>query len=178
MIIIWCMVPEIWSTTDVIFCHFDVLPLPSHPENQNSEKMKKTSENIILPICTVDGNHMMYGSRYMELWSMTDKFFVILGHFLSFTPLKTKKIEILKKWWKHKKILSFYTSVTKIMITCHTVPEILCGVWRMEFLFFILGYFLPLYTPNDSKNQNFEKIKKTSGDIILQISTRKYDFMM
>ena len=43
MIIIWCMVPEIWSTTDnflsfwTIFC-----PLPPmDPENQNFEKMKK-----------------------------------------------------------------------------------------------------------------------------------------
>ena len=68
------------------FLSFWPLPLSSHPENQNSEKMKKTTSEdiIILPICTIDGNHMMYGSWYMELWSMTDKFFVILGHFLPF----------------------------------------------------------------------------------------------
>ena len=28
------------------------------------------------------------------------------------------------------------------------------------------GLFLPFYTPNDLKIQNFEKLKKTSGDII------------
>ena len=33
--------------------------------------------------------------------------------------------------------------------------------------FFILGYFLHFYLPNNPENQNFEKMKKTAGDIIL-----------
>ena len=45
------MVPEIWSTTDRIFCHsglfFALLP-PYGPENQNFEKMKKITEDIII----------------------------------------------------------------------------------------------------------------------------------
>ena len=44
------MVPEIWSATD-IFCHsgpfFALLP-PKDSENQNFEKIKKTTENIII----------------------------------------------------------------------------------------------------------------------------------
>ena len=30
-----------------------------------------------------------------------------------------------------------------------------------------LGHFLPFYSPNNLKNQNFEKIKKAAGDIII-----------
>ena len=42
-----------------------------------------------------------------------------------------------------------------------------------------MGYFLPFYPPNSPKNQNFEKMKKTPGDIIiLHMCTKNYDQMM
>ena len=51
MMVIWCIVPEIWSMTDRIFCHFRLffalLP-PNNPENQNFEKMKKNTQDIII----------------------------------------------------------------------------------------------------------------------------------
>ena len=51
-------------------------------------------------------------------------------------------------------------------------------VWQM-WLFLILGYFLPFYSLNSPKNQNFEKMKKISGDIIiLHNCTTNYDQMM
>ena len=60
------MVPEIWSVTDRIFCHFGpffALSPPNNSESQNFEKMKKTPKNIIiLHMCTINENHMMYGS--------------------------------------------------------------------------------------------------------------------
>ena len=40
------------------------------------------------------------------------------------------------------------------------------GARQTEF-FVILDHFLPFYPPNNPENQNFEKIKKTPGDIIL-----------
>ena len=42
-------------------------------------------------------------------------------------------------------------------------PEILSAT---DF-FVILDHFLPFYPPNNLKNQNFEKMKKISGDIII-----------
>ena len=49
-------------------------------------------------------------------------------------------------------------------------------VWRMWLLFFILCYFLPFYTPNNPKNQNFQKIKNKPGDIIiLHNCTKNHD---
>ena len=37
---------------------------------------------------------------------------------------------------------------------------------QTEFLV-ILDHFLPFYPPNNPKNQNFEKLKKRPGDIII-----------
>ena len=37
---------------------------------------------------------------------------------------------------------------------------------RQTKFFVILGYFLPFYPTNYLENQNFEKMKKASGDII------------
>ena len=46
-------------------------------------------------------------------------------------------------------------------------------------IFIILGRFLPFDPPNNPKNQNFEKIKKTPGDIIiLHLPTTNADHMM
>ena len=63
--VIWCMIPEIWSLTDRIFCHFGLffafLP-PNNPENQNFEKKKKHGAIIISHICSKNCNQMMYGS--------------------------------------------------------------------------------------------------------------------
>ena len=47
--------------------------------------------------------------------------------------------------------------------------------------FFISGYFLPftLHPPNDTKNQNFTKMKKAPEDvIILHMCTKNNDYMM
>ena len=47
--------------------------------------------------------------------------------------------------------------------------------WWTEF-FVILDHFLPFYPHNNLKNQNFEKLEKLSGDIIiLQKCTKNHD---
>ena len=59
------MVPEIWSATEffVILEYFLPFYPPIDPENQNFEKMKKTSEHIItFQMYTIHDSHMMYGS--------------------------------------------------------------------------------------------------------------------
>ena len=57
--------------TDTTFCHFGLffafLPPYGPRENQNFEKMKRTPQDIIiLHTCTINDNHMMYGSRDKE----------------------------------------------------------------------------------------------------------------
>ena len=85
--IIWGTVPEIQSETN-FFCHFGpffalYLPLhPNNPENQNFEKIRKASGDvIILNWCNKKHDRMMYAYTDMEC---NRQFFVILGHFLLF----------------------------------------------------------------------------------------------
>ena len=50
-------------------------------------------------------------------------------------------------------------------------------MWQTE-LFVILDHFLLFYLSNKSENQNFEKMKKRPGDIILPVCTLNSDHMM
>ena len=185
MTIIWCMASEIWSTTDIIFCHFGF----SLFQNQNFEKMEiNTWRYYHFTHANYKWHHMMYGSWNMEWVRLFMSFWVI---FSPFTVLPIWKIKILKKWKKmhlnhvyyewqsyhvwslrygaqQKIFLSFWTiicpleisscyrSVAKIMIICYTVPEI----WHlMNIIIFHFGLFLAIFPSIDLKNQNFEKMK-------------------
>ena len=59
MTIIWCMVPEIWSTTGKIFSHWDHC-LSFYWKMKILRK--KTGDIINLHLCAPNDNHMMYGS--------------------------------------------------------------------------------------------------------------------
>ena len=64
------------------FCTLTPHP-PNNPENQNSEKLKKASGDvIILNLRNKKHNHMIYA--YSEMKCDAHNFFVILGHFLLF----------------------------------------------------------------------------------------------
>ena len=62
------MTPESWSATDRIFLILDYflpfyLPPPNNLQNENFEKMKKPTGDItILHKCTINDNHMIFGS--------------------------------------------------------------------------------------------------------------------
>ena len=59
------MVPEIWSTTEnflVILGHFLLFYSANNPKIQNFEKLKMPGDITILHMCTINDNHMMYGS--------------------------------------------------------------------------------------------------------------------
>ena len=142
------MVSVIWSATGRIFCHFRLffahLP-PKNPKNQNSEKRKRLSGDIItLHMCTINDNHMIYGSWDMErdkqyFLSFGTVFFFHLIHgagcncyfsfwaiFSPFTTLTAQTVKNFKKWKKHLELSSFYTCARKILNRQCTVPEIWC----------------------------------------------------
>ena len=111
------MILEIWSTHQTwflsfctIFCHFISLTTPKTKILKNEKK----AGDIILQMCTMNGNHMMYGSWEMERDGQN--FLSFWTFFCPFTPVTTKKIIILKKWKKYQEISSFYKSASKIMI--------------------------------------------------------------
>ena len=109
------------------------------------KKKKKPGDIIILHKCTINDNHMIYGSWDMKCTRQT--FFLILAicHFLPFYLPNNLKNEISKKWKKRLEISSFYTSVPKIMIIGYTVPEI----WQVTdviVIFHFGQFFAPLTT--------------------------------
>ena len=102
--------------------------------------------------------------------------------FYHFTPLIAWKIKIKKKFFKkNPEISSFYTSVSKMVIICYTVPEI----WHTSdvIVIFHFGLFFAIPPPHPpkqpKKSKIFKKIKKMAGDnIILHMCTKNYDQMM
>ena len=106
-------------------------------------------------MCTKNYDLMMYGS-----WNMVRdrcNYFSFWAFFCPFTPLKTQKIIILKKWKKHLEISSFYICVPKITNRWCTVPEIW---WVMDVIIFHFGPFFALLLPNNQKNQCLKRNKK------------------
>ena len=100
--IIWCMLADIWSVTD-IFCHFRPFFSPFTKLLTLKIKIwKKRRAFILLHMCTIYENHKMHGS-----W---DKRQDGRDHLLPFDPNKPKN-QNLKKWKKHLEIISFYTCV-------------------------------------------------------------------
>ena len=97
----WCMVLEIYGVMDKMFCNFGLFfcpftnPALDNHENQNFERMKKTTGDIIWHMCIINEDHMMYGSWDME--HKGHKFLSVWSFFRSFTSLMTQKIKILKK---------------------------------------------------------------------------------
>ena len=104
MTIIWCIVPEIRSTTDRIFCY----------------------SGLFFAIITA--------LNILKKWKQTWRYY----HFTN----------VCHKWQSHHVWFLKY------------------GVQRTT-LFVILDRFLPFYPPNNLKNQNFKKMKKTPSDIII-----------
>ena len=62
-------------------------------------------------MCTINDNHMMYGSWDMECGR--HNFLSFWTIFCPYTPLTTPKIKIFNKWKKKLEISSFYTSLQK-----------------------------------------------------------------
>ena len=92
------------------------------------------------------------------------EFFVILDRFLPFYPPdnpKNQNFEKVKK--KPGDIIISHMHTINDNHRC-MVPEIWSVTGR---IFAVLDCFLPFYTPNNPKNQNFEKIRKKSGDITI-----------
>ena len=133
---VWFLRYGAWQTEFfVILGHFLPFYLPNDPENQNFEMKKNLGDIIILNICTINDNHMVYGS-----WDMEHKKIFCFGPFLTFYPTNNPKNQNFDKTKKkkHLEISSIYISVPKIMIICCTAPEI----WRVMDLIFIFHLWL------------------------------------
>ena len=105
MKIIWCMVPEIWSMTDKIFCPYGLFFALLQPRKSKFSKNKKWAWGIILHKLTINDNNMMYGFSGMK----HDRHFGLFCALLPRQPTKLKFKKILE-------ISSFYPRAPKIII--------------------------------------------------------------
>ena len=120
-------------------------------------KIKMPGDISLLHMCTINEDHMIYASWNIRHDRQT--FSSIWAILCLFTPLTIQKIKILKKY---REELSFYTCILNY-------NHMMYGSWAME----CEGQtFLSFWTifcsfTNNPKNENFEKMKKTPGDIII-----------
>ena len=115
------------------------------------KKMKTaTGDTIILHMCTINDNHMVYGFWDMERdWHNFLWFWTI---FWPFNTLTTKKIKVLKKGEKTLEISLFYTCVPQMIIKWCIVPNI----WsRTKIIFCHFGASVVLWAPSQLKILKF-----------------------
>ena len=126
-------------------------------------------------MCTINQNHMMYGSWDIEHNRYNFSHFKWLFALLHPNNPENQSFEKMKKK-KHLEILSFYTSAPKIMIICYTVPEI----WYMADCYFSSWVTFYHFTPLTAWKIKIKKKKKqSSGDtIILHKCTKNHDHIL
>ena len=95
-----------------------------------------------------------------EIGSLTDRIFYHLTIFCPFNPLTisiitAQKIKIKKKT---KKCLEIYQKLYQ-KLWSYAILFLRYGAWQMQFLFFILGYFLLFYPPPPPLPLTAQKIK-------------------
>ena len=135
-------------------------------KNQNFEKLKNPpGDIIILYICIINGNHMMYG--FWEIECDRQNF---LSFWTVFALLPTCGARKSKFWIKKKKKKNTWRYYHFIYVyhKWQSLDAWLLrhGVQRTEFNV-VLSFFLPFHPCNNQKSQNFVKMKKMHGDTII-----------
>ena len=146
----------------------------SNLKNQNFEKMKNEKNTWRYYHFTyVYQKWQSYDVWFLRYWVRLMEFFCYLGPFFALLPPKqTEK----SKFWKKEKTTWRYYHFKQLYHKrqSYGVWFLTYEAWRTEF-FVILDH----YPSNNTKNQNFEKLKKMPGDIIiLHKCTTNHDHML
>ena len=99
----------------ILGCFLPFYPL-TWPKIKNFKNVKNTPGNvIILQRHTKNHDNMLY--CYWDMLSDgCNCYFSFWATFCPFSPVRTQKMNISKKWKKHLEMSSFYTCAPKIMI--------------------------------------------------------------
>ena len=146
-----------------------------YPKNKIWKKCKNTPGDIILlHICSINEDHMMYGScntrhgkqNFLSFWAI----------FLHLTLLATQKINIFKKM-KKKLWRDYHFTLVYHKWWSYDVWFLRHETQNTIFFVIFNYFFLP---PNNPENQNFEKMeRKKARDItIFHMSTMNDNHMM
>ena len=139
-------------------------PNTPHPEKKTQKigkNEKIVGDIIILHRCTKNHNHELRILRYR----VRDTFFCHFGPFFAllphYWPQKLKFGKNFLKNWRYYPFTHVYHKWRSY------------DVWFLRYearqteFFVILGHYFPFDPPNNPKNQNFEKMKRQPGDIII-----------
>ena len=132
------------------FDHFLSFYSPlQHRKSKSWKKRKKHLEILPFYTCTINENHLMYGSwdRQRE----RQNFF----HFGPFFAFLSQKQPEKSKFWKHEKNLWIYHHFTLVYQKSWSYAMLFLrySAWRMIFIFHF-GLFFVLLPPDSPKNQN------------------------
>ena len=112
---IWCMVPEIWIATDIIFCFsgpfFALLPSYGSRKSKFWKNEKKKNPWKYYDFTKVYYKWQSYDVWFLRYGVQRTEHFVILDCFLPFYPPNPKN-QNFEKIKTHLEILSFETGVT------------------------------------------------------------------
>ena len=132
---------------------------------------KKPWDIIILHLHTTNDDHIMYGS-----WDTDHDRQKNVCHFRLFSALLLLKPR-KSKFCKKEKNAWRYHHFTQVYHKCQSYDA-----WFLRYevqqtnFFVILSHFLPFYHNNNPNNQNFDKLKKMPGYIIiLHRCTKNHD---
>ena len=112
------------------------------------------------------------------LWYRVQK--TVFCHFGSFFVLLSSWQPEASKFWKHlKKKTNAWRQIIILHLCTTNDNHMMYGSWDINWIFGHFVLFFALLPSNKMKNQNFEKLKKTPGDIIiLHMSTINENYMM
>ena len=138
----------------VFFCPF----IPLATRKIRILKLQKAPGDIIIShICTINDNHMMYGSSDME--RDRQNFLLFWTIFCPFTPKppqqqptkwkSKKKLKKKKNAWRYH-----HFTIVQQKSWSYAILFLRYSAWQMSLLFFPFGYFLFFYSTNSPKNQN------------------------
>ena len=130
--------------------HFLPFSLPS--KNQNNEKTLKKWKNLleISSFYTSVSKTTIIWGTVPEIWSETDRIFVILGHFLPLYPPKNQKNQNFKTMKK----VSWYIITLHKCIKHHN--HMMYASWDMEYHRPNFLSFCHFYPTIDPKNKNMK----------------------
>ena len=125
IMIIWCMLPEIWSVTDIIFLSFWAIFCPFISLKTLKIKIGKNMKKAwrYYPFTHVYHKWRSYDVSFLKYKAWDRVFFVILDHFLYIDPNNPKNQNFVK--WKSLEISSFLRLCTTNDIIWCMLPEIL-----------------------------------------------------
>ena len=166
MTVIWCMVHEIWSAMDRVFCHFGLFfsLLPEKVKILKKWKKRPCICIIILHMCIINDNHIMYSSWDME--GDGQNFLSFWTVFCPFTPPNNPKTKIfgkLKKMLGDIIILHKYTKNHEYMLYCSLdMAHTGCNCY-----FSFQAIFFPFTSLTTAQKIKIKNKKKMPGDIII-----------